>query len=314
MTEANTDPNTGNSEGVKPEIKTTEDTTPVKVGGVFDVEDTKIVAPQDWPNDWREKQASAYVGKNEGEEYTKEMKRLQRFNSPLDLHKSYRELEKKASSIKQAPELPNDATPEQVAEYRKAAGIPDKADGYMDHVKDMKIDDNLKPLVGKFFEDMHGKNASPEVVKNSLQSYFAIAEAQAQARLEADETAKVQSRSELQSEWGGEYKSNFNAIAGLMDQYPNLKAAFSMARKEDGTPVGYDANVMRDLAMLSRELNPLHTIVTSGQGDKAKLVSDEISNLKGMMGSPESEYWRGPNAEKNQARYRELMQKTQAKK
>lgn len=293
----NADPNTGNSGDVKLDVGT----------GALDSGDAKTVATQDWPDDWRERTAEAIVGKKEGDDYTKEIKRLQRLNSPVETYKSFRELEKKFSSVKQSPELPKDATPEQIAEYRKAIGVPEKADGYNDHLKGIELSDELKPLVGMFFEDAHSANMKPDDVKKSIASYMKIAEANKQARLDADEDAKNARNAELQKEWGSEYKSNFNAIAGLMEQYPSLKEAIAFARKPDGTPIGYDPKAMRELAMLSRQLNPLHTIVTSGTGDKAQLVSDEIKHLEGLMGSRESEYWKGPNADKNQARYRELV-------
>ena len=300
-----TDPNTGNSGDVKIDPKA--DAPKSGGSGSLGAGESGVVAPADWPTDWREKTAEAVIGKKDGDDYAKELKRLQRINSPTETYKSFRELEKKFSSIKQAPELPKDATPEQVAEYRKAVGVPEKADGYMDGLKDLPIGDELKPHVMKFLEDMHGKHASPAVVKDALQSYMAIAEANNQARSEADEEAKRVSRSELQKEWGGEYKTNFNAISGLMDQYPALKEALAFGRSADGTPIGYNAKAMRELAMLSREINPLHTIVTSGSGDKAQLVSDEIKHLEGLMGDHGSEYWKGPNAQKNQERYRELV-------
>lgn len=33
----------------------------------------------------------------------------------------------------------------------------------------------------------------------------------------------------------------------------------------------------------------------------------ELADLRGLMADKNSEYWAGPNAEKNQARYRELV-------
>ena len=302
MTDQNSDPNAGNSD-----MKIDEPNT-----GALDAGDAPK-APQDWPEDWREKTAEAIVGKKEGDDYTKEIKRLQRLNSPVETYKSFRELEKKFSTIKQAPELPKDATPEQVAEYRKAAGIPEKAEGYNEHLKDIPLSDELKPIVGKYIEDMHGHNVPPDVVKASVASYLKLAEAQQQAMLDADEEARQLSRNELREEWGGEYKTNFNAIDGVLEQYPALKEALAFGRGQGGIMHGHDARVLRDLAMLARELNPLHTIVTSGTGDKAQLVQDEIKHLEGLMGVPNSEYWSGPNAQKNQERYRELVGKVGTK-
>jgi hypothetical protein len=75
----------------------------------------------------------------------------------------------------------------------------------------------------------------------------------------------------------------------------------------DGRAIANDPDVLRWLATTARELNPGATVVPAG-GDQAGAINDEIGKLEKMMGNHGSEYWKGPNAAKNQERYRQLIE------
>lgn len=64
--------------------------------------DKPVIAPADWPEDWRSKVAG---------EDAKELARLQRMGSPADVWKAYRALEAKISSGQLKQGLKPDATP-----------------------------------------------------------------------------------------------------------------------------------------------------------------------------------------------------------
>ncbi len=68
-----------------------------------------------WPEDWRKQMAGG------DEAY---LKQLERFDSPAAVGKSLREAQLKISQGGAKPALPKDATPEQLAAFRKEAGSP----------------------------------------------------------------------------------------------------------------------------------------------------------------------------------------------
>src|SRR3546814_10458699 len=84
--------------------------------------------------------------------------------------------------------LPIYATPEQIAEWRKEQGIPEKPEDY-----DLKFDNGLvigeadKPLVAAFLKASHATNVTPAQAKAQIASYYAIQEQQQAARAEKDE-------------------------------------------------------------------------------------------------------------------------------
>ena len=78
------------------------------------------------------------------------------------------------------------------------------------------------------------------------------------------------------------------------------------ARLADNTPVLSSPEIMQWLLNQALSANPTSTLVPSG-GSMAESLSVEIKTLEGMMGNKTSEYWKGPKAEDNQARYRKLI-------
>ena len=69
--------------------------------------------------------------------------------------------------------------------------------------------------------------------------------------------------------------------------------------------LGSNAEALKFLADLALIQNPTTTLVPPG-GDLQGALSDELKELQDMMRNKTSEYWKGPKAEGNQARVREL--------
>lgn len=254
-----------------------------------------------WGEGWRE-----HIAK--GDEKT--LNRLKRFQSPEDLWEMNRNLESKMSSGDLKPGLPKDATPEQLAQWRKDNGIPEKPEGY-----DLTFDDGLvvgeedKAIINGFLSKAHESNMAPSQVKEAVRWYYDEIERQAAARSEQDQAVLVQAQDELRGEWGSEYRMNVNLIHGLMDKSPDgLKEAFLGGRLADGTPIGSSVPMLKWLAHLARQDNPVATVVPAAGANQGQAIEDEVKSLESMMGNKFSEYWKGPKAEGMQKRYRELVE------
>jgi hypothetical protein len=248
-----------------------------------------------WPEDWRTQLA--------GE---KEDKQLTRFSGPKDVYHAWKSLQQRLSSGELKSQLPKDAKPEDLTKWRAENGIPEAHDGY-------KMPDGLvigevdKPLIDVFLKDMHGKNATPDVVQTAVQSYYKIQEQAIAQQAERDIDHKTEMEDALRSEWGAEYRGNVNAINSMFDGAPGgIKEKIMSARMADGRAILNDPDVLRWFATTSRELNPAATVVPPG-GDQMGAINDEIGKIEKLMGNRSSEYWKGPGADKMQARYRELV-------
>lgn len=263
--------------------------------------DDNVVTMADWPADWREKLAG---------EDAKTLNRLKRFGSPKDILKSYAELERKLSSgdMKRATP-PDNATPEQIKEWRAEVGIPETPEGYLETLPEgIVVGDDDKELISDYLKEMHASNATPDQIAANLKWYYDFNERQQERQSEQDRTFHDTAVEELREEWGPEYKANVNMVKNLLSSAPEGIAENIMAaRLADGTLLGDNPNALRWLSALAREANPIHTVTGASGASGMKSLQDEIGRLEKMMGNKRSEYWTGPSADKNQARYRELV-------
>lgn len=251
-------------------------------------------------DDWRLR----YAGEDE-----KALKRLGRYASEADFFKAYRELEKKKSSGELKQALPENATAEELSQWRKENGVPETADGYdLTFESGLVIGDEDKPQVSKFLEAMHSKNATPEVTKAALETYYEIMGEQQQALAEADSSFKDETLEGLREEWGGDYKKNLNAVNGLLESLPEeTRLAFETARTGDGKLIGNDPAVIKWLAQIAYEINPAASVMPASVSNPAGSINEEIASIEKLVGDKTSEYWKGPNAQKMQDRYGELL-------
>lgn len=283
---------------------------PAKPGAEAAKPGTEAATKPTFPEDWRAQLAG-------GDKAA--LKQLDRFASPKALWDSLKQLQTKISAgelkpVKDAPGA--DAKPEEVAAWRKEQGLPETPDAY---AKDLKLGDGLvlpdadKPMVDNFAAIAHKSNI-PQAAFNSLvEGYYALQDQQAAARREADSTFHDESLSQLSQEWGTETKTNQRAIANLLETAPGglapdgLGTQILLARLPNGRLLGDDPGACRYLTQLSRDLNPVATIVPPGTQNAGAFVASRITEIEKMMGDNRSNYWRGPESAKIQQEYRDLV-------
>lgn len=253
----------------------------------------------DWPDDWREK----YAGEDPAA-----LKRLQRYGSPKAALDALFNAQKKISSGELTKTPAKDAPPEEVAAWREANGIPTEASGYDITLKDGLIPSEAdKPIVDAFLQRAHETNMRPEQVKEALGFYFEEQERQLVEQHAYDIGVKEACEESLRAEWGADYKRNLMAVNELLSAVPGgVQDQLLNGRLADGTPIASSPEVIRWLTGLARELNPIATVVPGSGTNALAAVDSELGTLRKMMGDTKSEYWKGPNAAKMQARYREL--------
>lgn len=253
-----------------------------------------------WPDDWRTNMAG-------GDE--KALKQLERYQSPADIYKKARELERRMSSGELKRGLDANATPEEVAAWRKENGIPDSADGYT-LPQGIELPDEDKAKLSPFLERMHAKNASPEIVQEAIAAYAQAEQEAAVARAQADADALNTTKDELISEWGlADYRKNVAMINGtFMGQFDEeTRSLLASARLADGTPLMSNAGVLRGLTSVVREINPAATVVPNSSNPMGD-IDAQIADYKKMMTDTRGEYYTGPKADFHQAQYRKLLE------
>jgi hypothetical protein len=241
-------------------------------------------------------------------------KDLEKYTDPRAIYKSLRGLQDDISSgkFKRAPEaLPENATPEQTAEWRKSNGLPESAEAM---VKGLKLPDGVvpgeadKPLIEQFAKGMFEQGATQGEMDRAITLYYGLQDGLEEQRTENDGKTRIASEVALRGEMGADYTANMNAMGSVLAMLPEGVAdGLLTARDADGNMLGNRADVIKALAQLGRELNPAATLVLPGGGD-AKTIDAEMATIEKSMydksGAPNRVYW---GDEKAQARYRELL-------
>jgi len=265
-----------------------------------------------WGDDWRTRMAAGST------DVEREVKQLERYESPEQVWRKARELERRLSSGELRSTLKKDATAQEVAQYRKEMGIPETPEGYKINMpagrQAPKEDD---AFLKAFLKNAHSAHYTQGQVDSALTAFYSEVD-RAAGEMEAHEK-KLEETTEdaLRKEWGQDYRTNKAMAEALLSRAPaGFRDRFMNGHLADGTPIKADPASWKWLVQMEREINPAATVVPGATGDLGKTIADELADLKKLMGNPNSAYWKGPEAEKKQARYRELVaaqEKLQAK-
>lgn len=237
--------------------------------------------PGYWPEDWRSKVAG---------EDAEAAKQLTRYATPEDVWKKARELEKKLSSGALKPVLTKDATPEDVASYRKAHGIPESADKY--DLADLKVEVQDKEFLGEILKVAHATNQTPDQIKPLIKTFFDLAQKSREAAAEQDAIAARKAEDALRADWGADYRKHSNLINGLMDLTGNPKFNESLmeGRLADGTKVKDSPDMQKFLLQLALINNPTSVVVPSANGSQEQGLNNEIEKIETLMKTDRKAY------------------------
>jgi hypothetical protein len=279
---------------------TTENTAATTALNTTATTETKAAPVDDW---------ASMRAKLAGED-TKVLKRLERYGTLQEAIKAGVEAQNKIGSMSARPG--KDASPEEIAAYRELNGIPESADKYEFNLPDgIVLGEADKPYVDAFTKVAHEENLTPAQVNKLAAAHLEMREKDIQARAIADHESHVNADAALKSPevWGSEVQLNLNLINGMLDGAPQgVKEQLFGARMADGSPLGNHVPTLQWLATMARELNPMATVVPGSGANAQQAMESEISKLEGWMADGSSEYWKGPNSEKNQSRYRDLVE------
>ncbi len=252
-----------------------------------------------WGADWRE----SYAGDD-----AQTLAMLKRFTSPKDALDALVAAQKTIRSGAHKQGLAKDATPEQIAEYRKQNGIPEKAEEYLSKLPEgVVLGEEDKKGAEAFLKSAHDMNLSPDVVSMALKAYVDRQEAFTQAVQEQDVVKREECINALREEWGPEYASNVNAMHNFVKaQFPeDVQESLLNARLGDGTAMFNHPSVVKALAKIARDIDPTGTPTPGSGFDKIDTIEDKIKEYEGRMRNDRKNWFAD---EKAQAHYRQLLE------
>lgn len=268
--------------------------------------DPAVPPPQDpskptgptFPSTWR----ADLVGGDD-----KAAKLLERYATPQDFAKAHLDAVKKISSGELAKPLPKDATPEQVTEWRKGNGIPEKPEDYFAKLPNgLVIGADDKPLFDEVATKLHARNVQPEVIHDLAEWYYGMQDQQIKTQQAADAEAKPALESKLRELWGADFKANANVYASYLEAAPKeVQDVLKSARDAEGNFILYRPEVVSWLVAQAREINPAGHITPAGNDGNVQSIQAEIDGIEKFMRTNRTDYNKD---EAKQARLRQLYE------
>lgn len=253
------------------------------------------------PDDWRTQmvQQAGY------EDVDKHVKQLERVKDLGTLTKNYFEAQEKIRQGMKNAGLPDDATQEQVAEYRDANNIPLESSGYYDALDEgLVIGDDDKAVLDPILDIAHQNNVPADVMAQMITSQMQAYADEAKAVETNDALHQQEAQTALRQTWGNEFETNLNlAKKTLSDMPEGLRDELMNARFMDGKGVMNSPEFIAYMANTAKQINPQATIVANQNYATEK---ERYNELRGMMGDYNSEYWKGQNSDSLQKEFRDL--------
>jgi hypothetical protein len=282
-----------------------------------------LAPPSEWPSDWRAKIAG---------EDADALKALDKYTDVGSLWKKVQDQAKYISASRKTPTPPKaDASPEEVAEYRKAIGVPDAPEKYFPEGKlfdGRLIGEADKPIVDEYAKFAHAAGYKPEDVQRNVGFFLDLQEKQVAAMRDADQKANVEAQVLLRSdnEWGPDFNRNIGAIGTLFSRNPNIRKYEEMtpesqglmdlvlgARLGNGNLFGNDPTALKALAEWATELYPSATWMPNGGGSSATSIESRLKEIADFARKDRAAYYRDEGMQAEERRLIDIQSRTSSK-
>lgn len=234
------------------------------------------------PDNWREE-----IAKLMGDD-PKYMKQMARYTDFAGFAKTFFHAQDKIRSGEISNGLPKDATPEQLADWRAANGVPESPDKYEAHLDEgLVLGDADARILSEAYKTAHQHNISAQAMSDLTNAFVKARQVEAEAIAAEDGVHQLTTTRQLKDTWGGDYQTNLNMIRGLVGQMPSeIADKFMSARLADGRAVFNSPEVLVYFADIARKLDPAATVVPNSSNPVAS-INEEIKALESRMGTNE---------------------------
>lgn len=244
-----------------------------------------------------------------GPDAEKASKFLGRFNDKGAFIKSVLEAQSKLGERDAHKPLAKDAKPEEIAAYRAQNGIPAEPKGYWEKLPDgLVIGKEDQPVFDAYGALAHKHNVAPAVMHDFAKAYYDGVEQMKVEEAKVDRADAQKAVTELRAKMGPDYDANKAILDNWIEGMPaDLQPLFKDATLGDGTRLFNSAAALEFLMDAARKLNPAAHLIPAGGEANMMGVETELNSIKGLMADKNSKYWKGPESEKLQKRYRDLV-------
>ena len=216
------------------------------------------------------------------------------WNSPTDAVKTAVGLRQKLTKSVLLPG--EDATDEDMAEFRAKLGIPEKPDGY--EIKRPKLPEELDfegadeyrtNAENEFAAAMHAVHASPAAVQAAVDWYYGLVLSTHQDGLKAVEAANDAADKQLRVEWGDEFEKNI----ALAQRAAKAMVPEALMEKFDKLGISADADAKRFFATLGRQLGEHDVRGDELPADQRQTLEERAEEIQ-----QSDDYWTNPRKQR----------------
>lgn len=217
------------------------------------------------PEDWRVQAVTGAGVKDVDAE--KMAKHLERYT---DLPNALKAGYEAANKIRQglvSNGLPENPTPEELATYREAHGIPADGKYALTLAEGLALSDEDQAIMEDVFKAAHGNNVPAKALSEITSSFLAARVKAAEMIEQNDLRDEREGQAKLKQEWGRDYEPNLNACNNLLNRLPQETLDQLLdARSADGKKLVNNIEFVSFLADLERKVNPQATIMQNSGG------------------------------------------------
>ena len=215
--------------------------------------------------------------------------RLTRFTAPHEVFNSYLNLEKKLTDSRAVRVPDANSSPEDIAAWNKARGVPDTPDGYKVDVpvpQGVELQDSDKAFLKTTTERLHKLGADPQLVAEAHRIFYEQAEQAQQTALERATAARAETETALRKEWGRDFEANVKWAEAAVQQFG--VAPVLDLRLADGSLLGDHPVIVKAMAQIGRlNSEDPYMLAAAGQGTgkspedrKAEIMAYRYSDPK----------------------------------
>lgn len=256
------------------------------------------------PAEWREQTVQALGIEDQGvrDKYLSTLSRYPSFDKFANAFFEQKDLISKGQH-KQG--LQPDATPEQLAEYRAANGIPATAEEYSYTLEEgLVLGESDERIMSGVAAVAHSHNISPAILSDMTSAMLKGRVAEEEAILNQHGIDQTTCKRQIKQAWGADHDTNLNVIRGMASTLPDsIRDGFLNAQLADGKMLFNSPEFMVWMADVARQLNPSATVVPNSS-NPSQAINDEIKRIEDTMRNDSDAYYRD---QAMQDRYRQLL-------
>lgn len=237
-------------------------------------------------------------------EDTKALELVSRYKSPTEVAKALMEAQAKVRSRQEMPRLSDASTPEQIADYRKAMGIPDLApDATIDKVMEAygvmapdgyAMSEVEKGAIADFAKHANGKHLPAAAVREATDFFLRSQAANVQALNKLDVTKQKEWQSALKDELGRDYDPMIAAADTFLKQHFGDRdgelSELVNARLPGGGRLGDNADFIRLVSDLALKNGFTDRIEANALESGGKSLMEQRAEIEKLMFTDSARY------------------------